>query len=46
MLNTGYKLLTNIMGYRINMWIEGNKILRESQAGFRKGRGTRDHILC
>lgn len=28
-----------------NNWVEGEKILRESQTGFRKGRGTRDHIF-
>lgn len=45
LLNTGYKLLTNIMINRINKCIEENKILKESKAGFRKGRGTRDHIF-
>ena len=30
---------------RINRWVEEGKILRESQAGFRGKRGTRDHIF-
>lgn len=45
LLNAGYKLLTNIMATRLNNWIEQNGKLKESQAGFRRGRGTRDHIF-
>lgn len=45
LLNIGYKLLASVMAKRVNAWIEGNKILRESQAGFRPGRGTRDHVF-
>ena len=45
LLDTGYKILTSIIGGRLNRWIETNKIIRESQAGFRMERGTRDHIF-
>ena len=44
LLNVGYKILTAIMVKTINRLVEG-KILRESQAGFRGKRGTRDHIF-
>lgn len=45
LLDVGYKILTNIMAERLNKWVEEEGIIRESQAGFRKGRGTRDHIF-
>lgn len=45
LLDSGYKLMTTMMTERINRWIENRKILKESQAGFRKRRGTRDHIF-
>ena len=45
LLDVGYKILTSIMVRRINRWVEEGKILRESQAGFRGKRGTRDHIF-
>ena len=44
-LDTGYKILTNIMNDRLKEWLERNKILKESQAGFREGRSTRDHLF-
>lgn len=45
LLDIGYKLLTSIMARRMNDWIEKKKVLRESQAGFRMKRGTRDHVF-
>lgn len=45
LLDTGYKVLTNVMAQRLNKWVEEGKILEESQAGFRRRRGTRDHIF-
>ena len=33
------------MARRLNSWGKKNKITRESQAGFRGARGTRDHIF-
>lgn len=45
LLDTGYKLMTTLMTERLNNWIEKERILKESQAGFRKRRGTRDHIF-
>lgn len=45
LLNVGYKLLTGIMAKRIRTWVEKEGKLRESQAGFRGKRGTRDHIF-
>lgn len=44
LLNIGYKVLTAMMAKSVSEWVEENNILRESQAGFRRGRGTRDHI--
>ncbi|XP_034935878.1 uncharacterized protein [Chelonus insularis] len=45
LLDSGYKLLTCIMAERLNCWLDKERSLRESQAGFRKKRGTRDHIF-
>lgn len=45
LLNTGYKLLATIITARLREWIETNGVLKESQAGFRSGRGTRDHVF-
>lgn len=45
LLDIGYKVLTNIMAERVNRWIEREEKLKESQAGFRRSRGTRDHIF-
>lgn len=45
LLNLGYKILTNIMANRIRNWVEKEGIIKESQAGFRPKRGTRDHIF-
>lgn len=45
LLDVGYKMLTNIMANRIRNWLEKEKLLVESQAGFREGRGTRDHVF-
>lgn len=45
LLNVGYKVLTKMMTTRLSRWIEKNGKLKESQAGFRKGRGTRDQIF-
>lgn len=45
LLNIGYKIITSVIARRLNAWIEKEKVLRESQAGFRPGRGTRDHVF-
>lgn len=45
LLDSGYKVLTNIMASRLNEWTDKENKLKESQAGFRKSRGTRDHIF-
>ena len=39
------KILTGILNTRIIRWVEEKIILSESQAGFRKGRSTVDHIF-
>lgn len=44
LLDLGYKILTNIMANRLKSWVEKNGLLKESQAGFRTNRGTRDHF--
>ena len=45
LLDVVYKILTSNMVRRINRWVEEGKILRQSQAGFRGKRGTRNHIF-
>lgn len=45
LLNSGYKILTNLLANRLNEWVEKEKKLKESQGGFRKKRGTRDLIF-
>ena len=45
LLDIGYKILTSIIVGRINKWGKINKVIKESQAGFRMQRGTRDHIF-
>lgn len=45
LLNVGYKLLTGILARRLTLWSENENKIRESQAGFRVRRGTRDHIF-
>ena len=39
------KVLTGILNTRIVRWVEEKFILSETQAGFRKGRSTVDHIF-
>ena len=39
------KVLTAILNTRIVRWVDEKFILSESQAGFRKGRSTMDHIF-
>lgn len=45
LLDAGYKILANLMARRLSNWVEKKKRLRESQAGFRPERGTREHIF-
>lgn len=45
LLNVGYKLLAGILASRLSTWIEREEIFKESQAGFRRARGTRDHVF-
>ena len=40
----GGKLYSYILNKRFNQWIEDNKMLNESQAGFRQGYSTSDHV--
>ncbi len=44
LLPSAYKIYATILEKRLNEVVEGKKILPESQAGFRKGRGTIDNI--
>lgn len=46
LLDSGYKLYAVILEKRIRFWLEGNRKIEESQAGFREKRGTRDHIFA
>lgn len=41
----GYKVLTNILADRIGNWVEKEEIIKESQAGFRRKRGARNHVF-
>ncbi|CAD6234564.1 GSCOCG00001987001-RA-CDS [Cotesia congregata] len=45
LLDIGYKILTTIMAERLMCWTDRENKIKESQAGFRKGRGTREHIF-
>lgn len=45
LLDSGHKVLTNILAERLNSWLEEEKVFGESQAGFRRHRRTRDHLL-
>ncbi|XP_034940203.1 uncharacterized protein [Chelonus insularis] len=45
LLDVGYKLITNMMAEKLMVWAEKEEILKESQAGFRRRRDTRDHIF-
>lgn len=44
-LDSGYKILTNIMARRLNKYLEDKNIIKESQAGYRTGRSTRDYMF-
>ena len=39
------KLFTRIMNTRMTKWVEDNRILNETQFGFRVGKGTRDCLF-
>jgi hypothetical protein len=43
LLNTGYKLYASVLSERMKREIEEKGVLPDSQAGFRKGRGTVDN---
>lgn len=45
LLNVGYKILTNLLANRLNNWADKENKLKESQAGFRRKRGSRDLIF-
>ncbi len=45
LLNTAYKILAMIVNERLTKWAEEGEVLPENQAGFRKGRGTRENIF-
>jgi hypothetical protein len=44
LLNTGYKLYASVLSERMKREIEEKGVLPDSQAGFRKGRGTMDNV--
>jgi hypothetical protein len=44
LLNTGYKLYASVLSERMKREIEEKGVLPDSQAGFRKGRGTVDNV--
>ncbi|KAH0816889.1 hypothetical protein GEV33_005903 [Tenebrio molitor] len=44
LLNTGYKLYASVLSERMKREIEEKGVLPDSQAGFRKGRGTEDNV--
>lgn len=44
-LDIGYKILATIMDRGLRVWLEKKGLIRESQAGFREGRSTRDHLF-
>lgn len=46
LLNTMYKLFTQILQSRIVKWADKNGILPEAQGGFRRKRGCDDQIFC
>ena len=39
------KLFTRIMNTRMSKWVEDNRVLNETQFGFRVGKGTRDCLF-
>ncbi len=39
------KCMETVVLFRINQHLDKNKIISKFQSGFRKGRGTKDHIL-
>ena len=43
-MDSGYKIYTNILGKKLREEIEKEKMVREIQMGFRKGRDTVDTI--
>jgi len=44
--NSIAKIFTYILLNRLTLWVEGNSLLSEYQAGFRKGYSTVDNIFC
>jgi hypothetical protein len=44
LLNTGYKLYASVLSERMKREIEEKGVLPDSQAGFRRGRGTVDNV--
>lgn len=45
LLSTLSKVFTAVLNSRLASWSESNDVIDESQAGFRKGRSTIDHIF-
>lgn len=39
-----YKLFCGVINQRLSMWAEDNNVLNDAQNGFRRGRGTGDHL--
>ncbi|KAK9306259.1 hypothetical protein QLX08_002989 [Tetragonisca angustula] len=46
LLYVGYKILTSVMARRLRRWLENNKVLGESQCGFRSKTATRDDLFA
>jgi hypothetical protein len=44
LLNTGYKLYSSILSEKMKIEIEEKGVIPDSQAGFRKERGTMDNV--
>uniref|UniRef100_T1ILV9 Reverse transcriptase domain-containing protein n=1 Tax=Strigamia maritima TaxID=126957 RepID=T1ILV9_STRMM len=45
LLNGIYKVIIAMMAKRISSWLEENHKIKESQAAFRRGYSTRDHLF-
>ena len=45
LLNVSGKLYSYILNKRLTTWLEDNRLINETQAGFRKGYSTVDHIF-
>ncbi len=42
--NSLYKILSALLHFRLNLWLNQHNPISETQAGFRKGYSTLDHV--